>query len=42
MEIKMQNEEEIQIECYSAQDGKTYRAKVVSDAYGRISFQNLN
>ncbi len=42
MELKMQNEEEILIESYSVKDSKTYRAKVITDAYGRISFQNLN
>lgn len=40
--IKIDREDEIEIECYSIEDSKTYKAKVVTDAYGRISFQNLN
>lgn len=42
MKIEINREEEIEIECYSIQDGKKHKMKVVADAYGRLTSQNLN
>jgi len=42
MRIKINEGEEIRIQCYSPRDGKIYEAIVISDDYGRLSFQNLN
>ena len=42
MELKMKPKDELSIECYSAQDGKTYVGKLVCDSYGKLSFQHLD
>ena len=42
MRIELTKDSEVEIECYSVQDGKSYRARVIADNYGRLSFQNLN
>jgi len=40
--FRIKNNDIIEIESYSVQDGKTYSAQVTADSYGRLSFQNLN